>query len=108
MIAAFPPEQQAAVAAALELESEPLNVIAQVFAYRGNDADAVNDGAAACMLSHSPSVTWTIWGPTITPQRLVWEATDTTEAVYESDSAFRLRFQSAFEGLKRGRTNRRI
>lgn len=29
MIAAFPSEQQAAVAAALELESEPLNAIAR-------------------------------------------------------------------------------
>lgn len=29
MLAAFPQEQQASVAAALELESEPLNVIAQ-------------------------------------------------------------------------------
>lgn len=29
MLAAFPQEQQASVAAALELESEPLNVIAR-------------------------------------------------------------------------------
>ncbi len=35
MLAAFPQEQQASVAAALELESEPLNVIAQVVAWSG-------------------------------------------------------------------------
>ena len=101
MIAAFPPEQQAAVAAALELESEPLNVIAQVFAYREMMLmQRVNDGAAACMLSHSPLSDLDNLGANNNTQRLViQEATDTTEAVYESDSAFRLRIQSAFEGL---------
>ena len=101
MIAAFPPEQQAAVAAALELESEPLNVIAQVFAYREMMLmQRVNDGVAACMLSHSTFSDLDNLGANNNTQRLVTkEATDTTEAVYESDAAFRLRIQSAFEGL---------
>jgi phage-related baseplate assembly protein len=56
MLAAFPQEQQASVAAALELESEPLNVIAQVVAYREMMLrQRINDGAAACMLSHAVS-----------------------------------------------------
>lgn len=101
MVAAFPPEKQAAVAAALELESEPLNIIAQVFAYREMMLmQHVNDGAAACMLSHSTFSDLDNLGANNNTQRLVTkEATDTTEAVYESDSAFRLRIQSAFEGL---------
>lgn len=101
MIAAFPQEQQAAVAAALELESEPLNAMAQVFAYREMMLmQRVNDGAAACMLSHSTFSNLDNLGANNNTQRLViQEATDTTEAVYESDAAFRLRIQSAFEGL---------
>ena len=101
MIAAFPQEQQAAVAAALELESEPMNAIAQVFAYREMMLmQRINDGAAACMLSHSNFSDLDNLGANNNTQRLViQEATDTTEAVYESDAAFRLRIQSAFEGL---------
>lgn len=101
MIAAFPQEQQAAVAAALELESEPMNAIAQVFAYREMMLmQRINDGAAACMLSHSNFSDLDNLGANNNTQRLViQEATDATEAVYESDAAFRLRIQSAFEGL---------
>ena len=101
MIAAFPQEQQAAVAAALELESEPMNAIAQVFAYREMMLmQRINDGAAACMLSHSNFSDLDNLGANNNSQRLViQEATDATEAVYESDAAFRLRIQSAFEGL---------
>lgn len=101
MIAAFPQEQQAAVAAALELESEPMNAIAQVFAYREMMLmQRINDGAAACMLSHSNFSDLDNLGANNNTQRLViQEATDTTEAVYESDAAYRLRIQSAFEGL---------
>lgn len=101
MIAAFPQEQQAAVAAALELESEPMNAIARVFAYREMMLmQRINDGAAACMLSHSNFSDLDNLGANNNTQRLViQEATDTTEAVYESDAAYRLRIQSAFEGL---------
>ncbi|MEJ1803490.1 baseplate assembly protein, partial [Escherichia coli] len=56
MISAYPKEKQSAIAAAMELESEPLNVIAQVVAYRELMLrQAINDGAAACMLSHATS-----------------------------------------------------
>ncbi|HBW1051611.1 TPA: baseplate assembly protein, partial [Klebsiella pneumoniae] len=54
MAAAFPEDMQSAVAAAIELESEPLNIIAQAMAYRELLLrQRINEGAAACMLSHA-------------------------------------------------------
>ncbi|STK56156.1 Baseplate assembly protein J [Escherichia coli] len=53
MIASYPAEQREAVSAALELESEPLNVIAQTMSFREMLLrQRVNEGARACMLSH--------------------------------------------------------
>lgn len=101
MIAAFPPEQQASVAAALEMESEPLNVIAQVTAYHETMLmQRINEGAAACMLSHSTSTDLDNLVANLDTERLIRSpATDTDDAVMESDAALRLRAQSAFEGL---------
>lgn len=101
MIAAFPDEQQASVAAALELESEPLNVIAQLVAYRELMLrQRINDGAAACMLSHSTSTDLdNLAGNNDTERLVITPATDTSEAVMESDTSLRLRAQAAFEGL---------
>ncbi len=54
MIASYPAEQREAVSAALELESEPLNVIARATAFREMLLrQRINEGARACMLSHS-------------------------------------------------------
>lgn len=54
MISVFPEAMRDEVAAALELESEPLNIIAQAMAWRELLLrQRINDGAAACMLSHS-------------------------------------------------------
>lgn len=101
MLAAFPQEQQASVAAALELESEPLNVIAQVVAYREMMLrQRINDGAAACMLSHAVSTDLDNLAANNNTERLITiPATETTDAVMESDTALRLRAQAAFEGL---------
>jgi len=101
MLAAFPQEQQASVAAALELESEPLNVIAQVVAYREMMLrQRINDGAAACMLSHAVSTDLDNLAANNNTERLIIiPATETTDAVMESDTALRLRAQAAFEGL---------
>lgn len=101
MLAAFPQEQQASVAAALELESEPLNVIAQVVAYREMLLRRrINDGAAACMLSHAVSTDLDNLAANNNTERLITiPATETTDAVMESDTALRLRAQAAFEGL---------
>lgn len=101
MIAAYPADQQAAITAAIELESEPLNVIAQVIAYRELLLrQVINDGAAACMLSHAVSTDLDNLAANNNTQRLtIAEATDTTDAEMESDSKLRLRAQAAFEGL---------
>ncbi|WP_096851957.1 baseplate assembly protein [Escherichia coli] len=101
MVSAYPEDQQDAIAAAMELESEPLNVIAQVIAYRELLLrQLVNDGAAACMLSHAVSTDLDNLAANNNTERLiVTEATDTTDAEMESDSKLRLRAQAAFEGL---------
>ncbi|MFB9085581.1 baseplate J/gp47 family protein [Erwinia tracheiphila] len=101
MVAAFPQAQQASVTAALELESEPLNIIAQVIAYRVMVLmQRINDGAAACMLSHAVSSDLdNLAGNLGTERLIITPATATTDAVTENDSALRLRAQAAFDGL---------
>ena len=101
MIAAFPADQQASVAAALSLESEPLNVIAQAMAYRELLLRRrINEGAAACMLSHAEGTDLDNLAANLDTERLtITPETDTSNAVMESDEALRLRAQSAFEGM---------
>lgn len=101
MIAAFPADQQASVAAALSLESEPLNVIAQAMAYRELLLRRrINEGAAACMLSHAAGTDLDNLAANLDTERLtITPETDTSDAVMESDEALRLRAQSAFEGM---------
>ncbi|MFZ1873247.1 MAG: baseplate J/gp47 family protein [Chania sp.] len=101
MIAAFPADQQASVAAALSLESEPLNVIAQAMAYRELLLRRrINEGAAACMLSHAEGADLDNLAANLDTERLtITPETDTADAVMESDEALRLRAQSAFEGM---------
>ncbi|MGA3688081.1 baseplate assembly protein [Serratia bockelmannii] len=101
MIAAFPADQQASVAAALSLESEPLNVIAQAMAYRELLLRRrINEGAAACMLSHAEGTDLDNLAANLDTERLtISPETDMSDAVMESDEALRLRAQSAFEGM---------
>ncbi|EAP5220742.1 baseplate assembly protein [Salmonella enterica] len=101
MISKFPEEVRTAVAAALELESEPLNIIAQAFAWRELLLrQRINDGAAACMLSHSVATDLdNIAGNMDTERLVITPATDTSNAVMESDTALRMRAQAAFDGL---------
>ncbi|WP_079966333.1 baseplate J/gp47 family protein [Salmonella enterica] len=101
MISKFPEEVRTAVAAALELESEPLDIIAQAFAWRELLLrQRINDGAAACMLSHSVATDLdNIAGNMDTERLVITPATDTTNAVMESDTALRMRAQAAFDGL---------
>ncbi|WP_411749749.1 baseplate assembly protein [Serratia marcescens] len=101
MIAAFPADKQASVAAALSLESEPLNVIAQAMAYRELLLRRrINEGAAACMLSHAEGTDLDNLAANLDTERLtITPETDTSDAVMESDEALRLRAQSAFEGM---------
>ncbi|WP_269934794.1 baseplate assembly protein [Serratia liquefaciens] len=101
MVAAFPADQRASVAAALLLESEPLNVIAQAMAYRELLLRRrINEGAAACMLSHAEGADLDNLAANLDTERLtITPETDTADAVMESDEALRLRAQSAFEGM---------
>ncbi|HBR8416437.1 TPA: baseplate J/gp47 family protein [Klebsiella pneumoniae] len=101
MVAAYPVDQQTAVIAALALESEPLNIIAQAIAYREMLLrQRINEGAAASMLSHATGEDLDNIAANLDTERLViTEATDTTDAVKESDEALRLRAQAAFEGM---------
>ncbi|BCH47012.1 TPA: baseplate J/gp47 family protein [Raoultella ornithinolytica] len=101
MVAAYPVDQQTAVIAALALESEPLNIIAQAIAYREMLLrQRINEGAAASMLSHATGDDLDNIAANLDTERLViTEATDTTDAVMESDEALRLRAQAAFEGM---------
>lgn len=101
MVAAFPEDQQVSVAAALTLESEPLTIIAQAMAYRELLLrQRINEGAAACMLSHATGDDLDNIAANLDTERLViTEATDTADAVTESDEALRLRAQAAFEGM---------
>ncbi|EPC7356380.1 baseplate assembly protein [Klebsiella variicola] len=101
MVAAFPEDQQAAVAAALTLESEPLTIIAQAMTYRELLLrQRINEGAAACMLSHSTGDDLDNIAANLDTERLtIMAATDTADAVMESDEALRLRAQAAFEGM---------
>ncbi|HEE0836323.1 TPA: baseplate J/gp47 family protein [Klebsiella pneumoniae] len=101
MVAAYPADQQAAVIAALALESEPLNVLAQALAYREMLLrQRINEGAAACMLSHSTGDDLDNIAANLDTERLIkTEATETTDAEMESDEALRLRAQAAFEGM---------
>ncbi|HCQ1483604.1 baseplate J/gp47 family protein [Klebsiella pneumoniae] len=101
MVAAFPEDQQSSVAAALTLESEPLTIIAQAIAYRELLLrQRINEGAAACMLSHATGDDLDNIAANLDTERLViTEATDTADAVTEGDEALRLRAQAAFEGM---------
>ena len=101
MVAAFPEDQQASVAAAMTLESEPLTIIAQAMAYRELLLrQRINEGAAACMLSHATGDDLDNIAANLDTERLViTEATDTADAVTENDEALRLRAQAAFEGM---------
>lgn len=101
MVAAFPEDQQSAVASALALESEPLTIIAQAMAYRELLLrQRINEGAAACMLSHATGDDLDNIAANLDTERLVIaEATDTADAVTEGDEALRLRAQAAFEGM---------
>lgn len=60
----------------------------------------INDGAAACMLSHAVSSDLDNLAGNLNTERLIiTPETATTDAVTESDTALRLRAQAAFEGL---------
>ncbi len=91
MIASYPADTAGCRRCAMELESEPLTVIAQTFALRELlHRQRINEGAAACMLSHSSGSNLDNLAANMNTARLViTPATDTT-VIMESDTALRL------------------
>ncbi|ENE98192.1 baseplate J-like family protein [Escherichia coli P0304777.8] len=85
MIASYPAEQREAVSAALELESEPLNVIAQTMSFREMLLRQRVMRGTRLMLSHSAGTDLDNLAGNMNTKRLViTPATDTTDAVMEA------------------------
>jgi len=105
LISYYPADQQAAIAATLELESEPLNKLLQENAYREVILRArINDAAKQTLLAFASGATldhvvgeYNIARLLVTPGDP--SATPPIEPVYESDDRLRMRGQMAFEGL---------
>ncbi|MND43192.1 Baseplate J-like protein [compost metagenome] len=105
LVSYYPADQQAAIAATLELESEPLNKLLQENAYREVVLRArINDAAKQTLLAFASGTTldhlvaeYNIARLLVTPGDPA--ANPPVEPVYESDDRLRLRGQMAFEGL---------
>lgn len=100
LIALYPVEQQAAIAAALELESEPLLKLLQNAAYRELVLRArYNDEARALLLAYAKGADLDHIGITYYQEaRLIVTPGDATvnppvQAVYEDDEAYRVRLE---------------
>jgi phage-related baseplate assembly protein len=105
LVALYPTEQQTDITQVLELESEPLTKLLQVFAYRELLLRArVNDAAKAVMLSYATGTDLDQIGANYNVERLLISAADTTAvppvaAVYEEDTDYRSRIQMSLDGL---------
>lgn len=104
-ISLWPAEQQAAVAATLALESEPLTKLLQENAYRETLLrQRVNEAALANLLAFARDADLEQIGARYNVQRLTITpanpaATPPSPAVMESDESLRERIQMALEGL---------
>ncbi len=100
-VSLWPAAEQAAIAARLALESEPLTKLVQENAYRETLLrQRVNEAALATMLAKARGTDLEQIAGNYNVQRLViTPATETDAAVMESDDALRERTQMAFEGL---------
>ncbi|MGE1563060.1 baseplate assembly protein [Pantoea septica] len=105
LISLYPPEQQAAIARTLALESEPLVKLLQENAYRELILrQRVNEAAKANMVAWATGADLDQLGANNGVTRLTLRAADNstlppTAAVMESDDNFRMRIAAAFEGL---------
>lgn len=95
------PVAGAAIAAVLQLESEPLVKLIEIFAYRELVLRArVNDAARGCMIAYAIGADLDNLGALVGTQRLELTPADPVlniEAVMESDTAFRRRILLAPE-----------
>lgn len=105
LISLYPPEQQAAIARTLALESEPIVKLLQENAYREVILrQRVNEAAQANMVAYANDGDLDQLGANNGVTRLTRVLADDTTipptpAVMESNDDFRLRVASAFEGL---------
>lgn len=103
LIALYPAEEQAEIAATLELESEPLTILLQENAYREVLLrQRINDAARAVMLAYAAGADLDQLAALLGVMRLVITAADPEndiEEVKESDSDLRKRVQLAPEGF---------
>jgi phage-related baseplate assembly protein len=103
LIALYPADQQAAVAATLELESEPMAILLQENAYREVVLrQRINDAARAVMLAYATGADLDQRAATYDVERLVITPADLdagTAAVMESDTDLRKRVQLSIEGF---------
>lgn len=93
IVAAFPEDQQTAVAAALALDSEPMAALAQAYAYRSiHYAQRINEAVRAVMLASSGGNDLDQVTAGMDTERLVIiEPSESTDAVYEGDTELRAR-----------------
>lgn len=104
MLSLWPEAEQQAIAARLELESDPLNKLLQESAYRELLLrQRINDSARAVMLAYAAGSDLDQLGANYGVQRFLIDAGDSTAippraAVYESDADFRRRIQLSPEG----------
>lgn len=104
-ISLYPADQQAAIAATLELESEPVTKLLQENAYRELILRSrINESCLAVMLAYAAGSDLDHLGANFNVQRLLIDAGDKDaipprQPTYESDTDFRARIQLSFEGL---------
>ncbi|MFP1757522.1 baseplate assembly protein [Lonsdalea quercina] len=105
LLALYPESEQAAVAATLALESEPMVKLLQESAYREILLlQRINETAKACMVAYALGSDLDQLAANVNVQRLTVTPADTSvippvDAVMESDDDLRQRIPAAFEGL---------
>ncbi|MFP1920418.1 baseplate assembly protein [Lonsdalea quercina] len=105
LLALYPESEQAAVAATLALESEPMVKLLQESAYREILLlQRINETAKACMVAYALGNDLDQLAANVNVQRLTVTPADTSvippvDAVMESDDDLRQRIPAAFEGL---------
>ena len=104
LIALYPEQQQADIAATLELESEPLAISLQENTYREMILrQRVNDACRAVMLAYAIGADLDQLGANVDVQRLTITLADATTtpptlATMETDTDYRARIQLSFQG----------
>lgn len=105
LLALYPAEEQAAVAAALALESEPLNKLLQASAYRELLLrQRCNDASLAVMVPYAQGADLDNLGAAFNVKRLLVSPGDADAVppiapVYERDEEMRPRLPASFEGM---------